>query len=143
MKLDYFADSTATLIAAGQQFFREELGLTLRTDSQRPLPTAPIFPEPVAALADALTLLAPDGLFFLGTIDEQVVQPASTQGDLFGGPRVPTLDESIARYGQATGPRRGILVFGLELTAAPTRTQLAAFSRALNRRSKEAPVMVV
>lgn len=143
MTLHYFADATTTLIAAGQEFFREELGLALRPDSQRPLPPGPIFPEPVVALADALTLLAPDGLFFLGTIDEQVVQPSSAQGDLFGGPRVSTLDESIARYGQATGPRRGILVFGLELTGAPTRTQLAAFSRAFNRSSKEAPVMVV
>ena len=145
MTLHYFNDPAVSVIQAAQDFFREQLGLTLRTDSLRPLPVADIFPEPIAALDDALTLLAPDGLFFLGTVDEQVVQPAATgQGDLFAGSAVPTLADSVARYGNT---RRGILVFGLELTPeedkVPTRTQLAAFSRALNRRSMQAPVMVV
>jgi type I restriction-modification system DNA methylase subunit len=144
MTLYYFNDPAVPVISAAQEFFREQLGLTLRPDSFRPLPAADIFPDPVAALSDALTLLAPDGLFFLGTVDEQVVQPAATgQGYLFAGSAVPTLDESITRYGNTSTTRKGILLFGLELTAVPTRTQLAAFSRALNHRSKLAPVMVV
>ena len=134
-----FANNALSLPKAALAFFDRELNIKLITDSFKPLDMDKVFKDPTKADQQVLKLLAPDGFFFLGTIDKSVLNP-STQQQFFTPP-VPTLEERIAHF--ATGKRDGIMVFGLELTEYPTRTELATFSRAFNRLSKEAPVMVL
>ncbi|GAA4355998.1 hypothetical protein GCM10023185_19370 [Hymenobacter saemangeumensis] len=139
MQLSYFLDTTLSLFEAGKQFFENELDLGLNALTAQPVPPR-TFLKGYTDSTPALSKVR--DAYFLGNLTDQALREnvARRRGEADLSQRV--------RYEDVRNPTdsqkyAGLLVFALELTATPTRTEVAELTRAFNRASYHLPVLLL
>lgn len=106
----------------------EQLRIKLNSNTAEPLPTKDILK---GHYKDNDTFKAIDQTFFLGIIDDSVFKPSSNKY---------TAQQAIEQGDQNYN---GLMLFALELTKQPSRTEISELTRAFNRISHKMPVALV
>lgn len=126
MNLSLF--STATLFEATTNFF-EQLGIRLNSNTSESLPAKDVLRE---YYKENLIFNSVTKTYFVGLVDNAVFQTENSSSYTY----TEAIKESNKSYD-------GLMVFALELTKQPTRSELSELTRAFNRISKKMPVAVV
>lgn len=128
MNLSLF--NTENLFNASTDLFAK-LGIKLNSNTTEPLPVRDLLKE---HFKESDIFKAIDNTFFIGIIDDSVFLATG----LF--------DESYSykeAMKQADKSYEGLMLFALELTKQPTRTEISELTRAFNRISQKMPVALV
>lgn len=126
MNLSLF--STATLFEATTNFF-EQLGIRLNSNTSESLPAKDVLRE---YYKENLIFNSVTKTYFVGLVDNAVFQTENSSSYTY----TEAIKESDKSY-------EGLMVFALELSKQPTRSELSELTRAFNRISKKMPVAVV
>jgi len=126
MNLSLFA--TASLFESTTHFF-EQLGIRLNSNTSESLPAKDVLRE---YYKENLIFNSVTKTYFVGLVDNAVFQTENSSSY--------TYTEAI---NQSNKSYEGLMVFALELTKQPTRSELSELTRAFNRISKKMPVAVV
>ncbi|MFZ4582881.1 MAG: hypothetical protein ACOYM7_09550, partial [Paludibacter sp.] len=126
MNLSLFA--TASLFEATTNFF-EQLGIRLNSNTAESLPAKDVLRE---YYKENLIFNSVTKTYFVGLVDNAVFQTENTSTYTY----TEAIKESDKSY-------EGLMVFALELSKQPTRSELSELTRAFNRISKKMPVAVV
>lgn len=122
------AFSTATLFEATIHFF-EQLGIRLNSNTSESLPAKDVLRE---YYKENLIFNSVTKTYFVGLVDNAVFQTKNSSSYTY----TEAIKESDKSY-------EGLMVFALELTKQPTRSELSELTRAFNRISKKMPVALV
>lgn len=126
MNLSLFA--TATLFEATTHFF-EQLGIRLNSNTADSLPAKDVLRE---YYKENLIFNSVTKTYFVGLVDNAIFQTENSSSYTY----TEAIKESDKSY-------EGLMVFALELSKQPTRSELSELTRAFNRISKKMPVAVV
>ena len=128
MNLSLF--NTANLFEATTDLFRQ-LGIKLNSNTTEPLPVRDLLKQ---YYKDNEIFEAIDKTFFIGIIDDSVFHATGMFDETY------SYKEALQ---QADKSYEGLMLFALELTKQPTRTESAELTRAFNRISQKMPVALV
>ena len=123
--------TTTNLHEAGLALFNY-LGVGLKTSTARPVPLSSViktFPQTNRNIFESAK-----ETFFLGVVDDNIFGLFQPENEGF--------EKAVAQAGKSY---KGIFLFAVQLMdgARPTRSELAALTRAFNRESKHVPVIVL
>ena len=130
MNLSVF--NTASLFESATDLFRQ-LNIKLNSNTTEPLPVRDLLKQ---HFRDTEIFKAIEQTFYIGTLDNTVLS-ASANG---------RIDESYSykqALQQADKNYEGLMLFALQLSKQPTRTEIAELTRAFNRISQKMPVALL
>ncbi|MEB2330561.1 MAG: N-6 DNA methylase [Ignavibacteriaceae bacterium] len=128
MNLNIF--NTTNLFEAATNLF-QQLNIKLNSNTAEPLPTKDILKH---YYKDNDTFKAIDKTYFIGIIDDSVFQATGMFDVNY------SIKEALQ---QGDKNYDGLMLFALELTKKPTRTEISEITRAFNRISQKMPVALV
>ena len=128
MNLSLF--STANLFESATNFFGQ-LGINLNSNTAEPLPVRDLLKQ---HFKETEIFQAIDKTFFIGIIDESIFRTTGMFDSSY------SYKEAMQ---QADKSYDGLLLFALDLTKQPTRTEISELTRAFNRISHKLPVALV
>jgi hypothetical protein len=125
MNLNYF--TTSTLYEASVNLF-SQLGIQLNSDTAQNLDAKAVLVE---NFKDRSPFTNVEEVYFAGLVDDTTFQ-------------LGLFDNSIgADEALNTNSSEGFMIFALQLSKKPNRTEIAELTRAFNQRSKKMPVLLV
>jgi REP element-mobilizing transposase RayT len=122
--------NTSTLFEAATNLF-EQLGIKLNSNTAEPLPTKEILNS---FYKENETFHAIKNTYFIGIIDDSVFQATG----MFNADY--SINEALQ---QGDKYYEGLMLFALELSKKPTRTEISEITRAFNRISQKMPVALI
>ncbi|MBI5220128.1 MAG: hypothetical protein HY958_14465 [Bacteroidia bacterium] len=134
MNLNFFLNEN--LYLAGRKFFQQELGICLSPSSVTNLPAKTLIGDYLKG-NDAYLLDEIEEAYLLGKVDDDALQGKNE--------KVIALDLDT-ESNKDSGNYNGIIVFAIRTKSKSntrTRTEIAKLTRALNRRAKDKPVVLL
>jgi type I restriction-modification system DNA methylase subunit len=132
MNIDISIFNSQELLTAASNFFLQ-LGIKLNSNTAKSLPIKTVLGE---YFKNKTPFTDVRNVYFAGLIDDSVFQ----HNLLVEGY---TFEQADSKVKQTNGNYNGLMLFALELSKHPTRTEISELTRAFNRVSQKMPVVLL